>query len=230
MRFAHDEAATQDLEVTMVPIVVDGEVNGVFGIAKDITDRVAAEERLLILERSLAASGNGAMIIDVRTEEKQVVYVNPAFTHITGYLEQEAVGHAPLLLSGAETDTADTVQIQAAIQQGISLSTTVRTYRRDGSPFWNQLLLSPVKDANQQVTHFICIINVISDRKEQESQLAYQATHDVLTGLGNRALFSDRLASNWPLAMAKRWPYCSLTWTSSNRSTIRSATTLVISS
>ena len=92
------------------------------------------------------------------------------------------------------------MQIQAAIQQGISLSTTVRTYRRDGSPFWNQLLLSPVKDANQQVTHFICIINDISDRKEQESQLAYQATHDVLTGLGNRALFSDRLAHDLELA------------------------------
>ena len=200
MRFAHGETASLDLEVTMVPIVVDGEVNGVFGIAKDITDRVAAEERLLILERSLAASGNGAMIIDVRTDEKQVVYVNPAFTHIIGYLEQEVVGHAPLLLSGAETDTADTEQIQAAIQQGTSLSTTVRTYRRDGSPFWNQLLLSPVKDANQQVSHFICIINDISDRKEQESQLAYQATHDVLTGLGNRALFSDRLAHDVELA------------------------------
>ncbi|AJY50993.1 sensor domain-containing protein [Halomonas sp. KO116] len=199
MRFVR-EGASQDLEVTMVPIVVDGEVSGVFGIAKDITDRVAAEERLLILERSLEASGNGAMIIDVRTEEKQVVYVNHAFTRITGYPEQEVIGHAPLLLSGAETDTEDTKQIQAAIQHGISLTTTVRTYRRDGSPFWNQLFLSPVKDANQQVSHFICIINDISERKEQESQLAYQATHDVLTGLGNRALFSDRLAHDVELA------------------------------
>lgn len=199
MRFV-SEGASQDLEVTMVPIVVDGEVSGVFGIAKDITDRVAAEERLLILERSLEASGNGAMIIDVRTEEKQVVYVNHAFTRITGYLEQEVIGHAPLLLSGAETDTEDTKQIQAAIQHGTSLTTTVRTYRRDGSPFWNQLFMSPVKDANQQVSHFICIINDISERKEQESQLAYQATHDVLTGLGNRALFSDRLAHDVELA------------------------------
>ncbi|NYS78040.1 diguanylate cyclase [Halomonas glaciei] len=199
MRFVR-EGASQDLEVTMVPIVVDGEVSGVFGIAKDITDRVAAEERLLILERSLEASGNGAMIIDVRTEEKQVVYVNHAFTRITGYPEQEVIGHAPLLLSGAETDTEDTKQIQAAIQHGTSLTTTVRTYRRDGSPFWNQLFMSPVKDANQQVSHFICIINDISERKEQESQLAYQATHDVLTGLGNRALFSDRLAHDVELA------------------------------
>lgn len=200
MRFSRDGNTHQDLEVTMVPIVVEGEVNGVFGIAKDITVRVAAEERLHILERSLEASGNGAMILDVRTDEKQVVYVNPAFTRITGYLEQEVIGHSPLFLIGVETDPKDTEQIQAAIQNGHSLSTTVRTYRCDGSPFWNQLFLSPVEDAQEQVTHFICIINDISERKEQESQLAYQATHDVLTGLGNRALFSDRLAHDVELA------------------------------
>ncbi|MGM0986200.1 MAG: EAL domain-containing protein [Pseudomonadota bacterium] len=200
MRVSRDGRPPQDLEVTLVPSIVNGEVDGVFGIAKDITARVAAEERLHILERSLEASSNGAVIVDVRQDDKPVIYVNPAFTRITGYLAQEVIGHPPIFLSGDETDPKDIEQIRATVRQGTSLSTTLRAYRRDGTPFWNQLFLSPVRDVSQRITHFIGIMNDISERKEQEQQLAYQATHDVLTGLGNRALFSDHLAHDVELA------------------------------
>ncbi|SDJ98197.1 sensor domain-containing protein [Billgrantia gudaonensis] len=200
MCYTRKGMAPKHLEVLMLPIIVNGEVDGVFGIAKDITARVAAEERLRILERSLEASSNGAVILDVREDRKPVVYVNPAFTRITGYLEQEVIGHPPAFLAGDETDPRDIEQIHEAIRLGDSLSTTVRAYRRDGTAFWNQLFLSPVRDDQQRVTHFVSIMNDISERKEQESQLAYQATHDVLTGLGNRALFSDRLAHDVELA------------------------------
>ncbi|GKW48206.1 putative bifunctional diguanylate cyclase/phosphodiesterase [Halomonas sp. NCCP-2165] len=200
MRLSLKGRPSQDLEVTMVPIVVNDEIDGVFGIIKDITKRVLAEERLHVLERSLEASSNGAVIVDVREEEKPVIYVNPAFTRITGYREQEVIGAPLVFLNSDKTSSQDIQQIQAALYHGRSLSTTIRVYRRDGTPFWNQLFLSPVHDAQQQITHFVGIMNDISERKEQESQLAYQATHDVLTGLGNRALFSDRLSHDVDLA------------------------------
>ena len=200
MHINRDGRYPQDLEVTLIPIIVHGEVDGVFGIAKDITARVMAEERLHILERSLEASSNGAVIVDVREHDYPVIYVNPAFTRITGYVEQEAIGHPLVFLGGDETAPEDIEQIQAALERGKSLSTTMRTYRRDGTAFWNQLFLSPVRDAEQRITHFVGIMNDISESKEQENQLAYQATHDVLTGLANRALFTDRLIHDVELA------------------------------
>ncbi|MFY0992293.1 putative bifunctional diguanylate cyclase/phosphodiesterase [Halomonas sp. C05BenzN] len=200
MRYQRDGYPAKHLEVLMLPIIVNGEVDGVFGIAKDITDRVTAEERLHILERSLEASSNGAVIIDVRVEDKPIIYVNPAFTRITGYLEQEVLGRPGAFFGSTETAPRDIEKIRAAIRLGDSLSMTTRALRRDGTTFWNQLFLSPVRDAQQHVTHFVGIMNDISERKEQENQLAYQATHDVLTGLSNRALFSDHLAHDVELA------------------------------
>ncbi|WP_404375050.1 putative bifunctional diguanylate cyclase/phosphodiesterase [Vreelandella aquamarina] len=200
MCYTREGAAPKYLDVLMLPIIVNGEVDGVFGIAKDSTARVVTEERLNILERSLEASNNGAVILDVRKDGNPVVYVNPAFTQMTGYLEQEVLGQSPIFLVGSKTESTDVEKINTAIQNGDSLSTTMRAFRRDGTSFWNQLFLSPVRDGDQHITHFVGIMNDISERKEQESQLAYQATHDVLTGLGNRALFSDHLAHDVELA------------------------------
>jgi diguanylate cyclase (GGDEF)-like protein/PAS domain S-box-containing protein len=200
MRLAAEGRPPKDLEVTLIPSVINGEVDGVFSIAKDITARVAAEERLHILERSLEASSNGTVIVDVREDHLPVIYVNPAFTRITGYLAQDVIGRFPVFLNGDESDANHNEQIHAAIRDGTSLSSTFRGYRRDGSPYWNQLFLSPVRDASQTITHVICIINDISESKQQEHELAYQATHDALTGLGNRVLFNDRLAHDIELA------------------------------
>lgn len=200
MRYHRQDAAPQDLEVTFLPILVDGHVDGVFGIAKDISERLAAAQRQRILERSLEASSNAVVITDARQPGHPAVYVNPAFTRITGYLARDVLGHSPRFLGGPDTDERDVAQIRAALAEGRTLSITLRAHRRDGSPFWNQVFLSPVHDDDGVVTHFVAIMNDISERKEQENQLAYQATHDALTGLANRALFGDRLVHDFALA------------------------------
>ncbi|MBB3332099.1 diguanylate cyclase (GGDEF)-like protein/PAS domain S-box-containing protein [Halomonas campaniensis] len=202
MRYRRHDGPQQHLEVSFLPIMVNDRVDGVFGIAKDVSRRVEAEERLRILERSLEASSNAVVISDARQPGFPAIYVNPAFSRITGYLAQEVLGRTPSFLSGPDTDHRDVERIRQALTRGESLSITLRSYRRDGTPFWNQLFLSPVRDADQHVTHFVGIMNDISERKEQENQLAYQATHDVLTGLANRALFGDHLAHD--VALARR--------------------------
>jgi diguanylate cyclase (GGDEF)-like protein/PAS domain S-box-containing protein len=202
MRYRRQGLHPRDLEVSLLPIKVDGGVSGVFGIAKDMTQRVADEERLRILERSLEASSNAVIISDARQPGQPVVYVNPAFTRITGYPAEEALGLTSGFLSGPDTDPDDSASIQAARVEGRPLSLTMRAYRRDGTRFWNQIFLSPVRDGDKRVSHFVAIMNDISEHKEQGNQLAYQATHDVLTGLANRSLFSDHLAHD--VALARR--------------------------
>ncbi|MDO8862605.1 EAL domain-containing protein [Haliea sp. E1-2-M8] len=192
-------------DISLLPIVVDGRVEGVFGIAKDTTQRAADEERLRVLERSLEASSNAVIVVDARRKGYPVVYVNPAFTRILGYPADAALGNdGTVFLTGEYVTQEDRDVITNALENGKSLSLTLRNQRRDGTPFWNQLSFSPVFDAGHEVTHFVGILNDISERKEQESRLAYQATHDALTGLGNRSLFNDRLEHDFSLARRRR--------------------------
>ena len=197
-----DSHDTRDYECDLLPIVVDGEVTGVFIMAKDITERLQAQENQRILERSLESSDNGVVVVDLRPGNLPVVYINPAFSQMTGYSPSEVLGAPVNFLMGPETADADIDLVRDAVRAGRPLSLTLKSYRRDGTPFWNQVSLAPVRDDSHQVTHYAAIMRDISEKREQEKRLAYQATHDVLTGLGNRALFEDHLAHD--LSLAKR--------------------------
>lgn len=190
------------LEVQLLPSVVDFRVEGVFGIARDITQRTQAEQELRLLERSLESSSNGVAILEVKGSKAPLSYVNPAFSHLTGYQKHQVLGISPAFLVGESTDIRHVEAIKTAMRQGKPHSTTLKAYRRDKSTFWCQLFLSPVTDAHHRISHFVVILNDISQQREQEQQLAYQATHDALTGLGNRSLLEDRLAHD--VALAKR--------------------------
>src|SRR5690554_5312030 len=69
----------------------------------------------------------------------------------------------------------------------------LRNYRKDGTPFWNDLYLSPIRNERNEITHYVGVQNDISERKSIEHQLAYNSSHDVLTQLPNRTLLEDRL-------------------------------------
>ncbi|WP_192036097.1 bifunctional diguanylate cyclase/phosphodiesterase [Halomonas sp. YLGW01] len=194
--------ANKCLDVRLLPIVIEGKVEGVYGIIKDVTQHQRDLERLHVLERSLEASSNGVIIFEATRGGYSVVYVNPAFTRVTGYPAEEVLGRSSTFLEGPETDPHQAVQIQAALDRGEGLTIVIRHYRRDGRPFWNQLFISPVHDERGQVTHFIGIMDDITERKDQEARLAHHANHDALTGLANRALLHDRLQQG--LALARR--------------------------
>lgn len=200
MAFQAFGEAPRYFDALFVPILVDGRVSGVFGIARDITARLRAEERQRLMERSLEASSNAVLITDARRDGYPVAYVNPAFSQISGYSAAEVEGQTLDYMVGSGTDPKDIEAIRAAVSGARPESLTIRSYRKDGTQFWNQLFISPVRDTTGTLTHFIAIMNDISEKKEQDQQLAYQATHDVLTGLGNRSLFHDRLYHDFELA------------------------------
>lgn len=198
--FKKEHRPVRVFDVTLIPIAMDAEIEGVFGVAQDITDRVNVENKQQVLLRSLEASGNAVMVCDARESGFPVVYVNPAFSRITGYSSSEVIGGDPTILIDKDTDSEEAKKIIEAVSARKPLSIIIRSYRRDGNQFWNQLSLSPVTDDQQTLTHYIAVINDISEQKEQDQQLAFQATHDVLTGLGNRSLFDDRIAHDFALA------------------------------
>ncbi|MDT4797336.1 Regulator of RpoS [compost metagenome] len=182
-----------ELDFTNLPIVVAEKIVGVFGIAKDITRAKKSEKQLRILQRSIEASYNGALICDATAPDLPIIYVNPAFERITGYSADEALGRNCRFLQGTDREQAGIAEIRHALTEKREVHVVLRNFRKDGTAFWNDLYIAPVPDEHGEITHFIGVQNDISEQKRVESELAYNASHDVLTGLPNRSLLEDRL-------------------------------------
>jgi diguanylate cyclase (GGDEF)-like protein/PAS domain S-box-containing protein len=152
-----------------------------------------ANKNLLLSNQAIEAARNGIVITDASQPENPMVYVNPAFTQITGYQMTDALGRNLSLLNGEDHDQSGLDIIRFAIHQRQSGQAIVRNYRKDGTLFWNELNIAPLKNDLGEVTHFVVIIDDITEFKTYQEQLEYQATCDELTGLTNRNLLNDRL-------------------------------------
>ncbi len=162
-----------------------------------------AEQALLLREQALVSSSNGIMITRSDENDHSIVYVNPAFERITGYSAQEVIGREGRFLVRDDLAQPDLEEIRAALRERREGQALLRNYRKDGTQFWNELHISPVKDASgAATTHFVSVINDVSERLNYQKELEYQATHDGLTGLANRNLLNDRIKQ--AIAWAKR--------------------------
>ncbi len=153
----------------------------------------ALQQRLTLLEHCVEASLNGIVIVDAAEDDMPIVYVNPAFERITGYASGEVLGRNCRFLQGDHDDKAARSAIRQALAAGEEMNVVLRNYRRDGTAFWNSLYISPVLDNTGSVTHFLGVQHDISVERDYQAQLAYNSSHDVLTGMPNRFLMMDRL-------------------------------------
>lgn len=151
------------------------------------------EEKLRLRDRSVAASRNGIIITDASQPEAPMIDVNPAVERITGYSAGEILGRNCRMFQGADTDPEARATIRRAMGAREECAITLLNYRRDGTPFWNELHIAPVVDEVGRVTHWVGILDDVSKRKELEAELIHQAFHDPLTGLPNRALIANHL-------------------------------------
>ncbi|NMG42439.1 EAL domain-containing protein [Aromatoleum toluvorans] len=152
------------------------------------------EETLRLRNRAIDESINAIVISSAdREADNPVIYVNPAFTLMTGYAPEEILGRNTRLLIGADWDQPDIERLREAVRRGRDARVTLRCYRKDGSLFWNEVSLASMHDPSGRVSHFISIFNDLTDRKRYEAELEQQANHDALTGLANRNLLNDRL-------------------------------------
>lgn len=125
-----------------------------------------------LLERALGAAGEGIVIADARLPDMPLIYVNPAFEAVTGFSRAEALGHNCRFLQGADTDPAALGEIRRALSERRGVVVELINYRKDGTPFWNRLTITPVHDALGEVTHFIGVQSDVTERRLAEERLA----------------------------------------------------------
>jgi len=105
------------LDITNTPIIIDGEVTGVHGIARDRTGQRKSEAQLKVLESGIEASVNGVVISDANKPGFPVTYINPAFTKLSGYSFDEMVGRSCRILQGKDSDRKTVHEIRKALHE-----------------------------------------------------------------------------------------------------------------
>ena len=143
-----------------------------YATARNVNERKGYEEELALRDRSINSATNGILIADARRPDVPTVYCNAAFEKITGYAKEEVVGRNCRFLQGQDHDQPDLDAIRQAIRDGTEGRAELRNYRKDGTVFWNEFYIAPVRDSQGTLTHFIGVQTDITRRKNQEAELA----------------------------------------------------------
>lgn len=141
--------------------------------------------------------------ITVTDAQARIQMVNKAFTDTTGYLPEEVIGKTPAILRSGKQDSDFYKEFWIALQEKGEWRGEIWNKRKNGSIYAEWLNISAVRDREGRVEYYVGIFADITERKQREDQIAFQAFHDSLTGLPNRILFRDRLDQT--LALAKRY-------------------------
>jgi diguanylate cyclase (GGDEF)-like protein/PAS domain S-box-containing protein len=124
-------------------------------------------------------------------EGPPIVYVNPAFTRMTGYAAEDVVGRSVCMLRGPGTDADVVARMRAALARGEPVREVVLNYGKQGHTCWMDLSVKPMRDADGRITHYAAIERDVSAHKAIERRLQLAAGEDVLTGLPSRRGFLD---------------------------------------
>jgi two-component system cell cycle sensor histidine kinase/response regulator CckA len=148
-----------------------GEPTHFVAIVVDVTEQRKKEEALLLRDRAIQQVSQGIVISDARERDVPILYVNAGFEAITGYTAAEVVGGNCRFLQGPETDAATARTIREAVTTGQSCAVEILNYRKDRTPFWNALSINPVRDVDGMVTHFVGVLDDITERRRMGDQL-----------------------------------------------------------
>ncbi len=120
----------------------------------------------------------------------EIVYVNKAFTELTGYSQDEAIGQTPRMLQGDDTDEESKQNIRVALEKKEPIRLTIKNYSKYGQEYWLDLNILPLKNPEGQVTHFVAIQRDVTESICLQRELEVLSRTDDLTGLINRREFN----------------------------------------
>ena len=170
-----------------------GSLPCIFGTGLDIDARKRNEQGMRVRERAIFSSVNAILITCCEGGDNKIEYVNPAFEQITGYTLADIKGRNPRFMRIEGCDVEEHQRIRAALGRQESVRSVLRNTRKNGEVFWNDLRIDPVSNVDGEVTHFVAVINDITEARHYERRLHHLAHHDPLTGLANRTLLQDQL-------------------------------------
>ena len=127
----------------------------------------------------------------------EIVYVNDAFTEVTGYSAEEVIGKTPRILQKDGTDREELARIREALEKREPVRATLKNFSKSGKEYWVDLSMLPLKNHKGLVTHFASIQRDITEYKKLEQDLQILCRTDPLTTAANRRAFNETLSQEF---------------------------------
>ncbi|WP_169333602.1 bifunctional diguanylate cyclase/phosphodiesterase [Leeia oryzae] len=178
----------------------DGDVIAIGCIATNITERIEAEQRLLLLASVFEHAHDAIAITDSKS---RILEVNPAFTLITGYQKSDVIGHSPNILQSGRHGPDFYQKMWEQLTQNSFWHGEIWNRRKTGEVYPELLTITTVKDNEGAAKNYIAVFSDISLLKEQQKRLEHLANFDALTQLPNRVMLAARLDSAMMHAVSK---------------------------
>ena len=152
---------------------IRGEAIGNIGVARDITEKLKAEENLRKLSK--AVEQNPAAII-ITDKHGYTEYVNPKFIEVTGYTSEEMIGNTPAILKSGSKSPEEYAELWSTILAGNEWKGEFTNKKKDGTFFQEYAIISPIKNSEGEITHFVGVKEDITAKKEAEEKLRRSET------------------------------------------------------
>ncbi len=176
-------------------------------LSRQLRQQFSLQQRISIdLKKLSTAVEESPASIIITDRDGKIEYVNPAFCRMTGYTAVEARGENPRILKGGNQPEGFYREMWDTLLAGREWRGEFHNKRKNGSLFWEMASISPIRDENGDISHFVAVKENVTERKELLERLDQLAHYDKLTGLPNRELFFDRL--NYIHAISKRENRC----------------------
>ena len=174
------------VDTTIVPFLnSDDKPRQYVAIRTDITKRKQVEEALRLLGSAVEQSKESMVITDAELNQPgpKIIFVNQAFTQMTGYTTEEVLGKTPRILQGPRTDKAVLSRLRRNLEQGEVFAGEAINYRKDGTEFELEWQIAPLRNAGGIITHFVATQRDVTQRKQvqdalRKSEARYQALFD----------------------------------------------------
>ena len=165
------------LNLRFYPIWTKEDICGVSIIIEDLTQKHQEDSLFRLLNSAVIYANDAILVTEVKNQvnrESSIIYVNKAFCKMSGYSAKELIGNSTEMVQGSDDDNGELHKLNEAIQNGESYRSELNYFRKDGSPYWVNSSIVPLKDDKNQVTHWISIQRDVTDSRQAEETIREQ--------------------------------------------------------